>query len=326
MNAATALWYPDQAQIENLNITNFTRRGEEETDRIFSTYADLHQWSISEPEEFWACLWRYLDIAVSEPWRLAYKPAQRMRDASFFKGAKLNFAENLLRGIRDKNTVIVFRDEAHNRFELSGQELIHQVAASAAGLRNAGVVPGDRVAGFVPNHPATLVAMLAATSIGAIWSSCSPDFGISGVLDRFGQTQPKVLFAADGYRYNGKVFDSLARVREIAASISSIELTVVFPNLEPALSLGAGDEFVSMQEFQVETEELMFEQLPFDHPVFILYTSGTTGVPKCIVHRAGGAELLSKVVFKHLSQAATWFDSVTSIPSLNFTPLMTLPR
>ena len=194
-----------------------------------------------------------------------------------------------MRSVASRESVIVFRDETDNRIELSGQELLHQIAVTAEGLRRAGVVPGDRVAGFVPNHPATLVAMLATASIGAVWSSCSPDFGISGVLDRFGQTQPKVLFAANGYRYNGKSFDCLERVKEIANKLDSIELTVVFDNIETNPFEGNIDGMVRLADFQVESADLRFEQLPFDHPLFILYTSGTTGVPKCIVHRAGGA-------------------------------------
>jgi len=282
------MWQPDPDWPDSTNIGQFQKVIAKKTGRSFSSYFELHAWSINQPAEFWAELWDYLDIVASTGWESPVNPAKQMRETCFYQGARLNFAENLLR-YRDKKTAVIYRDETGARREISGEELWREVASTAAGLRNSGVVAGDRVAGFVPNHPSALIAMLAATSIGAIWSSCSPDFGISGILDRFGQIKPKILFTAEGYYYNGKPFDSLATVAEFASQIPSIEQLVVFENRSGTVSLKNLPHAVSLSDFQVRTDEMEFAQLPFDHPLFVLYTSGTTGVPKCIVHRAGGA-------------------------------------
>ena len=212
----------------------------------------------------------------------------RFPGARWFPHARLNFSENLLRH-RDDQPAIVFRPETGGSTELSYAELYQSVARTAAALRTAGVEKGDRVAGFMPNLPETAIAMLATTSIGAIWSSCSPDFGIDSVVERFGQIQPKVLFCATAYSYNGKTFDCLEKVRGIVRNIDSIEQTVVVPYVNPQARINKIANAAWFGQFtDNESNEIDFEPLPFDHPVYIMYSSGTTGAPKCITHGAGG--------------------------------------
>ena len=280
------LWQPNPEQIKQSHMQHFQEQLKSSLSLNFDGYEDLHRWSVDHPEKFWGQLWQYTNIRSSQPYASALKHAEKFPGASWFEGAKLNFAENLLRNRSDK-TAIVARLENGARRTLSYIELYQQVCQLAAALRNAGVVKGDRVAGFMPNVPETIVAMLATSSIGAIWSSCSPDFGINGVMDRFGQIEPKVLFACDGYYYNGKTIDSTPRVQKICEQIDSIEQLVLVQVTEAVTDIPRA---VNYSDFlvQANTPELQFEQLPFDHPLYIVYSSGTTGVPKCIVHGAGG--------------------------------------
>ena len=221
------------------------------------------------------------------------RDANKMPGASWFPDARLNFAENLLRR-RGDATALVSLLENGTRKETTFDELYAQVAAIAAALQARGIEPGDRVAGFMPNVTETVVAMLAATSLGAVWTSCSPDFGFQGVMDRFGQVKPKVLFAADGYYYNGTAHDSLEKVRQIASEIDSLEQVVIVEVVEKVPNItGIEDKegavlFSNWLHEQASVTDIAFEQLPFDHPLYIMYSSGTTGVPKCIVHGAGG--------------------------------------
>jgi acetoacetyl-CoA synthetase len=263
-------------------------------------YAALYRWSVEKPEEFWSAMWQFSGIVAEErpskePWdqilvgRDRVAPPHPERGPRWFTSSRLNFAENLLR-YRDDRPAIVFWNEHGKRSSLSYAELAEGVARAAGALRASGVKVGDRVAGFLPNIPEAVIAMLAATSIGAIWSSCSPDFGVNGVLDRFGQIEPKVLFCATSYRYAGKDIDCLERVAEIVRKIPQISRVVVVPYLT------AGDELSSIRGAVRWTDfvaaprnaSLEFERLPFEHPVYIMYSSGTTGLPKCMVHGAGG--------------------------------------
>ena len=284
------IWSPSPERIERAKLTRFMRFVRERYHAPVPDYASLHRWSIEFPENFWSALWDFCEVCAQARATQIIEDGNRMPGARWFIDARLNYAENLLR--RDDDTpAIIFRNERGQRRQLSWRELRRETARIADGLRAAGVTPGDRVVGFLPNIPETVIAMLATTSLGAVWSSCSPDFGVSGVLDRFGQITPKVLFAADGYRYAGKTLDCLATVRAVKEKIASIERVVLVPYLNERPSLDTIDGAVTFADFGDRAAALRFEQLPFDHPAFILYSSGTTGVPKCIVHSSGGALL-----------------------------------
>jgi acetoacetyl-CoA synthetase len=253
-------------------------------------YTALYRWSIEQPGPFWSALWSFCGVVGEGPGPTLGAGAGRMPGAEWFPEARLNFAENLLRR-RDEAPAIVFRGEDRVRRTLSFAELYEHVARLAAALRAWGIRPGDRVAGYLPNLPEAVISMLAAASIGAIWSSSSPDFGTRGILDRFGQIEPRVLFAADGYWYNGRIFDCLPRLEEICAQLPSVERVVLVPYTreDPPRAAGAAlfDDVLS----EHPGGEIAFERLPFAHPLYILYSSGTTGPPKCIVHGAGGTLL-----------------------------------
>ncbi|HMB61360.1 MAG TPA: AMP-binding protein, partial [Xanthomonadales bacterium] len=284
------IWSPGPARRQTANIRRFIDLVRSELDPGVHDYWSLYDHSITQPGEFWRAVWEFCDVVGLRGTKTISHPG-RMPGAGWFPDAKLNFAENLLR-FRDAETALVFCSEAGGRAELSYEELYLAVAQSAAALKARGVGVGDRVAGFMPNLPETVVAMLATTSIGATWSSCSPDFGVSGVVDRFGQIEPKVMFCAAAYSYNGKIFDCMEKIKGIAEAVPSIKQVVVVPYMNPQADLSALDNAVWLEEFQDKSSrEVTFEQLPFDHPVYILYSSGTTGAPKCIVHGAGGTLL-----------------------------------
>ncbi len=284
--SSSPLWTPPAARAERSNLRAFQRGIEARTGLRFGSYADLWRWSVSQRADFWRAAWDFCEL-IGEPGREPWLIDDRMPGARFFPGARLNYAENLLRR-SDAGPALIFRGENGERRELSWAELRAQVASIASHLRALGVVPGDRVAAILPNGPEAIVAMLAATSLGAIWSSCSPDFGVRGVLDRFGQIEPKVLFVTDGYLYGGKSHDLTARVAEIRAALPSLERVVMVR----FLGVGAIPDADAFHELvRADAPTLEFARLPFDHPLFILFSSGTTGAPKCIVHGAGAVLL-----------------------------------
>ena len=289
---ARMLWQPSPERVASANLTRFAAMVRERYGVNADDYAALHRWSIEDRASFWSALWDYGAVIGDRGDGPTLVDGDRMPGAKWFPGARLNFAENLLRRCDDA-PAILFRGEDRVRYALSFRQLHDAVSMLAQGLRTAGVVKGDRVAGYLPNMPETVVAMLATTSIGAIWSSASPDFGVQGVVDRFGQIEPKVLFSADGYFYGGKRFDSIGRLGPIAAQVPSIERIVVVPYTTTAPDVAAVEKAVTLDEFVTghAPVEIDFERLPFDHPLYIMYSSGTTGAPKCIVHGAGGTLL-----------------------------------
>ena len=293
------MWKPSPEGIESALLTGFARNAIRRWKLPLNTYPDFYQWSIDRPEQFWDSLWDECGVIASKKGKRVLVDGHKMPGARWFPEARLNFAQNLLRR-RDAGDALVFWDESGYRRRMSYAELHAQVSRAAQALRALGLKPGERVAAFIPNMPETVVLALAAISVGAVWSSCSPDFGIDGVLDRFGQTGPKLLFCADGYLYNGKQHGSLERVRDIARGLPGLKQVVVVSALSQRPDVSGIGNAVRYEEWLAPYApgEIDFEQLPFDHPLYILFTSGTTGKPKCIVHGAGGSLLSGLKLYK----------------------------
>jgi acetoacetyl-CoA synthetase len=286
---AKLLWKPSEDKIKNSNMYRFMGLINENYNQNFTEYAPLYQWSIENISDFWAAMWEFADIKASKPYDQVIDDVTKMPGAKWFSGARLNFAENLLR-YRDDQVALIFKGEDHDSTTMTYSELYDEVARVAKSLKEAGVQVGDRVAAFMPNMPETIVAMLAATSLGATWSSCSPDFGIKGVLDRFGQIKPKVLFTANGYWFKGKSLDSIERISDILKQLPSLEKVVVVPYTEQDPDISGVPNAIHYRDFKSPDSnlEIEFKQLPFEHPLYIMYSSGTTGLPKCMVQSAGG--------------------------------------
>jgi acetoacetyl-CoA synthetase len=289
MGTEEPIWTPSLFRIADANLTRFMAFVENRGVRI-ADYDALYDWSVAEPAAFWAAFFDYAGVIADRGEGPVLVDGERMPGARWFPGTRLNFAENLLCG-PDAEPAIVFRNELGARREMSWSELRSEVARIAAGLRADGIGAGDVVAGFLPNLPEAVIAMLASASLGATWTSCSPDFGIQGVLDRFGQVRPKAVFTADGYHYAGKSVDSLAPIAGVLERLPSVRRVVVVSYADAEPSATRLPNLAAFAEYGDRSAQLRFERMPFDHPLYVLYSSGTTGVPKCIVHGAGGTLL-----------------------------------
>jgi acetoacetyl-CoA synthetase len=285
---SSPLWVPSADRIARSRLTAFATEVRQACGVEARSYDDIYRFSIERPEDFWRAVWRFTGIR-GEMGARAVDDLHKMPGARFFPDARLNFAENLLRN-RGDAPALISAGEGRPQRTLSGAALHADVARCVAGLRRAGIQPGDRVAAYMPNVPETIVCALAAAAIGAVWSSCSPDFGVQGVLDRFGQIEPRLLLACDGYVYGGRTHDVMARVRDIAGALPSVEQTVIVPCIGVRIASGDVPRGIPWADFLESgaVPPLAFEAFPFNHPLAILYSSGTTGVPKCIVHGAGG--------------------------------------
>ena len=292
MAKSEPLWQPNDDRIVGSNLHRFMATVADQTGLKIDDYRVLHNWSITDPSSFWRHLVDFSNLRASTWGERELVDGEKMPGARWFPDAKLNFAENMLRRC-DESDAIVFWGESGLRKQLSWRNLNERVAILADVFRDFGIKPGDRIAGFMPNVPETVIWFLATASVGAIWSSCSPDFGVDGVLDRFGQIKPRILVACDGYFYNGTRHEALPKLSEILGSLPTIEKCVVVPYASEKPSLVTLENTILFDEFVAGYSdcEISFEQLPFSHPLYILYSSGTTGRPKCIVHSAGGALL-----------------------------------
>lgn len=291
------LWQPDAKRIAASNLEQFRVRAEKLTAQSLADYQALHRWSIEDRSAFWTLIWDFCDV-IGERGEATLVDKDHMREAKFFPDAKLNFAENLLRHKGDGEAIIFLGEDKVER-RLTWDDLHALVSKLQQFMLAEGVKPGDRIAGMMPNMPEAVALMLAASSIGAVWSSCSPDFGAQGVLDRFGQIEPKLFFACDGYWYNGKRIDVSDKIAEVTAKLPSSKRSVIVTHLDEAeavASKAANGIALDTALASFTAKAVEFTRLPFDHPLYILFSSGTTGIPKCIVHRAGG------VLLQHLKE------------------------
>lgn len=304
VNEGDLLWTPSEEVIENANLTHYMRWLAQEHGRSFSTYADLWHWSVTDLAGFWRAIWDYFDVVASQP------PDQILADrtmpgAKWFPGARLNYAENILAKMKAAGPVITYQAEDRPLIAISRRQIVGRVSALAQALRRMGVQKGDRVAAYVSHIPEAIVGLLATASLGAIWSSCSPDFGSRSVLDRFSQIEPKILLAVDGYRYGGKAYHRLDVVGTLQESLPTLEKTILIPQLAAAPDLSGLSDVQLWDDVLAPSDadaEIPFTQVPFDHPLWVLYSSGTTGLPKPIVHGHGG------IVLEHAKELGLHMD------------------
>jgi acetoacetyl-CoA synthetase len=297
------LWKPSEERKKNANITRFMELVNRRYGRNLRTYDELYDWSVSNIADFWACVWDFAGIKASKKYDVVVDDLRKFPGAKWFVGARLNFAENLLR-YRDDHTAFIFKGETQKSARMSYAELYDSVARMAKSLRQIGVVPGDRVAAYMPNMMETAIAMLAATSIGATWASCATDIGPGAVLDRFGQIEPKVLITANGYFYKAKPFDSLSNAAEIVKGMPSLEKVIVVSYTEEKPDISHIPNAVHYDDFLSKEKglEIQFEQVPSDHPLYVMFSSGTTGKPKCMVQGVAG------ILLNHLKELVVLSD------------------
>jgi acetoacetyl-CoA synthetase len=297
--ALQPIWAPGEQAIESAQLTQFARQVIRKHRLDCNTYPDFYRWSVENPEIFWSEVWDFCGVIASRKGSTVLVDGDKMPGAKWFPEARLNYAENLLRR-GDRGDALVFWDETGFRRRVSYSDLTSDVSRAAQALVQLGLRAGDRAAAFIPNLPETAMLALAALSQGMVWSSCSPDFGVEGVLERFGQIEPKILFCADGYRYAGREHDCIERIAEIAEKLPGLRGVVVVPHLRSKPDVSGIPKAVLLEDWlrRHSPGEIQYAQLPFDHPVYILFTSGTTGVPKCIVHGAGGSLLQGLKMYK----------------------------
>ncbi|HEV2791108.1 MAG TPA: AMP-binding protein, partial [Solirubrobacterales bacterium] len=317
MNAGSGelLWEPSAERMERARLTEFMRWLRRERGLAFDGYDELWRWSVDDVDGFWSAIWEFFEVqADGEPTPVL--ASREMPGARWFPNVSLNYAEHVFAGKDDSEVAILHASELRDLGEVRWGELRRQVAATAAGLRALGVERGDRVVAYLPNIPEAVVAFLATASIGAVWSSCSPDFGPASVVDRFAQIEPKILFAVDGYRYGGKDFDRRETVARLQEAMPGLERTVVVPYLDADPDLAPPRDAIRWEQLQRDGDgaELRFERVPFDHPLWVLYSSGTTGLPKAIVQGQGGIliEHLKKLnlhVDAHPGDRLFWFTT-----------------
>jgi acetoacetyl-CoA synthetase len=289
------LWEPSAEMKQQANVTHYIQWLADTRQLYFATREDLWKWSVTNIEDFWASLWEYFHVQSSKPYTTVLT-ARKMPGAQWFAGAELNYAEHVFRNATPDRPALLFRSERHELVTISWDELRQKVSAIAQALRTMGVQRGDRVVAYMPNIPETVIAFLACASLGATWSSCSPDFGTQSVIDRFQQIEPTVLFAVDGYQYNGRIFDRLPIIADLQKALPTLKKTVLVPYIS-SLTESVHPDMVLWPSLLAEQQaELTFEQVPFDHPLWILYSSGTTGLPKAIVQGQGG------ILLEHMKQ------------------------
>ena len=286
------LWQPSTKRKANATINRFMDQVNAEFGVDVSDYESLYQWSIANPADFWTLLWDFAEIKASKKGHQVVLDQDKMRGAQWFPEARLNYAENLLKHCHEipDRPALIFHGEQGNTRQIKYQELYHVVSKLARAFQHDGVIAGDRVAAVLPNTPEAVIAMLAATSLGAIWSSCSPDFGVAAIIDRFCQIKPKVLLICDGYSFNGKIYDRRAHIQPLLDQLPSVQKTVLVQYLDndaipPATKLTSWQDYLHLIP---DNQAIKFRQMAFNDPLYILYSSGTTGPPKCIVHGIGG--------------------------------------